>query len=316
VLSTDSQKVRGAESYPHLELQCPRCRADIRSLDCESCGLSMQVEQGVVQALPLERAAHYGHFIQEYEGIRAAEGRGAADDSYYLGLPYEDTTGRNREQWRIRAKSFDCLLRKVLEPVGSDLMVLDIGAGNCWMGFRLALEGHRPVAVDLLRNDRDGLAAAVHYDKYLVKAFPRFEAEMTRLPFAAEQFDVVVFNASFHYAESYVATLGEALRCLKIGGRVVLCDTPWYSCEESGQRMIAERQAAYLRRYGTASASIASLEYLTDERLSQLERRFSIQWQIHQPSYGLSWKMRPMMAKIRGRREPSRFRIYVAKRNG
>jgi ubiquinone/menaquinone biosynthesis C-methylase UbiE len=193
---------------------------------------------------------------------------------------------------------------------------LDLGAGNCWMSFRLALEGQHPVAVDLLTNDRDGLAAAAHYDRYLAEPFPRFQAEMTRLPFAAEQFNIVVFNASFHYAEDYEATLSEALRCLKIGGRVILCDTPWYSCEESGQRMIAERQASYLRSYGTASASIASLEYLTDERLSQLEKRFSIRWEVHQPSYGLSWKMRPLMAKIRGRREPSRFRLYVAKRNG
>ena len=91
------------------------------------------------------------------------------------------------------------------------------------------------------------------------------------MPFQDEQFDAVIFNASFHYAEDYVATLREALRCVKTGGMVIISDTPWYSCDESGRRMVAERRSSFLERYGTASDSIKSLEYLTDERLRTLE---------------------------------------------
>lgn len=298
-----------------VALRCPRCFAPVGTLDCGKCGFQMRIEDGVVQALLPERAMHYAHFIEDYEGIRAAEGRGSNTDDYYLGLPYNDTSGRNRKQWEIRARSFEHLMKDVLAPAGSRLKVLDLGAGNCWMSFRLALAGYQPVAVDLLVNRQDGLAAGAHYERHLPQPIPRFQAEMTRLPFRDREFDAIVFNASFHYSEDYEATLREALRCLKDGGRVIISDTPWYSREESGQQMIAERQASFIQRYGTASDSVAALEYLTDERLRKLEAQLSIQWTTHSPNYGFQWKMRPVVAKLRRRREPSRFRIYVAKRN-
>jgi ubiquinone/menaquinone biosynthesis C-methylase UbiE len=298
-----------------IALRCPRCFAPVDALDCAACGFKMRVEDGVVRALLPERAKHYAHFIEDYESIRAAEGRGSDSDDYYLGLPYNDASGRNRKQWEFRARSFEHLMKDVLVPAGSRLKALDLGAGNCWMSYRLALAGHQPVAVDLLVNRQDGLAAGAHYDRHLPQSIPRFQAEMTRLPFRDGQFDAIVFNASFHYSEDYEATLREAFRCLKDGGRVIVSDTPWYSREESGQRMIAERQAAFIQRYGTASDSVASLEYLTDERLHKLAAQLSIRWTAHSPNYDFKWKMRPIVAMLRRRREPSRFRIYVAKRD-
>jgi SAM-dependent methyltransferase len=144
--------------------------------------------------------------------------------------------------------------------------------------------------------------------------FPRFRVELTRLPFQNEQFDAVVFNASFHYAEDYAATLREAIRCVRRRGLVVVCDTPWYSREESGRRMVAERRIAFLERFGTASDSIRSLEFLTDDRLRELEEQLSIHWTVHSPWYGFKWVMRPLVARLCNRREPSRFRIYVARK--
>lgn len=276
----------------------------------------MQISEGIVHALPPERVAHYAKFVAEYEHIRAAEGRGSQSEEYYLGLPYEDATGRNSSQWRIRARSFDGLLKHVFNPEDRRGTILDLGAGNCWMSYRLALLGYRPIAVDLLTNEQDGLGAGAHYGKHLPICFPRFQAELTRLPFRDGQFDAIVFNASFHYSEDYETTLAEALRCLRVGGRVIVSDTPWYSRDESGKQMIAERRAAFLKGYGTASDSVKSIEYLTDERLRALEEKLSIQWTVHTPWYGFKWGMRPWMAKFRGKREPSRFRLYVAPKHG
>lgn len=95
---------------------------------------------------------------------------------------------------------------------------------------------------------------------------------------------------------------------------MIVSDTPWYSSEESGRRMVAERDALFLERYGTASNSIRSLEYLTDERLRALEQQLHIQWNIHSPRYGLKWAVRPIVANLRNRREPSRFRIYTTRK--
>lgn len=298
-----------------VRMQCPRCRTDLIGLSCMQCGLRLWTSHGIVHALPPERVAHFARFMADYERIRAAEGRGSESKEFYLGLPYKDNSGRNSGQWHIRAQSYQCLINHVLETPGRRRTVLDIGAGNCWMSFRLALLGYRPIAVDLLTNEDDGLGAAVHYRDALPEFFPRFQAEITRLPFQSEQFDVVIFNASFHYSEDYEASLREAFRCLRRGGMVVISDTPWYSREESGREMVAERHAAFLQRYGTASGSIRSLEFLTDERLRALEEQLSIQWTAFSPRYGLKWAMRPLMARLRGRREPSRFRIYTARKD-
>jgi hypothetical protein len=46
-----------------------------------------------------------------------------------------------------------------------------------------------------------------------------------------------------------------------------------------------------------------------------LEARFSIQWTSHTPPYGFRWAMRPLVAKLRNKREPSQFRIYVARKD-
>ncbi|WP_426688584.1 class I SAM-dependent methyltransferase [Rhodanobacter ginsengiterrae] len=293
-----------------IRLRCPRCATAIDTLACPACRFAIVIDDGIAHALPPESAAHHARFIADYQRIRTAEGRGSESEDFYLALPYRDTTGKNRRQWQMRARSHDYIVRHLLK--GS--RILDLGAGNGWMSFRLALAGHRPCAVDLLTNDRDGLGAARHYRAHLATLFPRFQAEICRLPFADEQFDVAVFNASFHYAEDGEASLREALRCVRKGGTVIISDTPWYARDESGRQMLAERREAFLRRHGTAADAIASLGYLTDERLRRLGDALSIRWDVHRPWYGPSWAMRPLVAKLRGRREPSKFRLYVARK--
>lgn len=324
-LAKDAVHSRGSV----LELRCTVCGAYMGSLPpdkpteapifhCSRCGFQMRNENGIWQALTPERLRHFSQFIDDYQTIRAAEGRGSLDADFYQRLPYQDVTGKNVWQWKIRARTFDLLIKRVLPRLlrndKESGTILDLGAGNGWMSYRLSLARYTPVAVDLLTNDQDGLGAAVHFKKHLKSLFPRFRAEMSALPFADNQFDAVIFNASFHYAENYEASMHEALRCTKTHGAIIIADSPWYSADESGQQMVSERQAAFRQKYGTASDSIASLEYLTDERLERLEQVFHLQWQQDTPFYGLQWTMRPLWAKLRGKREPSRFRIYSARK--
>jgi SAM-dependent methyltransferase len=276
----------------------------------------MVKERSVWRALPASRLAYYAKFMREYQAVREAEGRGSSDAEYYLALPYRDLSGRNQDQWTIRARTYSFMERKVLPQLERSrpgaLKILDLGAGNAWLSYRVALRGHLPVAIDLLASELDGLGAAVYYQQKLPALFPRFQAELDCLPFTDSQFDVAIFNASFHYSEDYARTLGEAVRCLRNGALVMITDTAWYQHDHSGQRMLMERRSAFLARYGFPSDGLASLEYLTDSRLAALEQQFGIRWKIYSPFYGWRWAMRPFAAKLKGRREPSRFRIYAA----
>jgi SAM-dependent methyltransferase len=285
-------------------------------LACEQCDFILQHDRGIWLALPPDRARHYNRFMTDYQIVRATEGRGSSDAAFYLALPYRDLSGRNQAQWNIRAQTYRYIehdLLPALHPEGTHLDILDLGAGNGWLSYRLATQCHRPVAVDLLVNNTDGLGAASHYLQKLQVLFPRFQAELDRLPFEDAQFDCAIFNASFHYSEDYAQTLAEALRCIRKGGHVIVADSPWYAKDESGRQMLNERRASFQQHFGFPSDGLSSQEYLTDERLGDLEKLFGIRWQIHRPNYGLRWAMRPVVAKLNGRREPSSFRIYSAR---
>jgi len=296
-----------------MKLICPECKAVSVDLDsvcergcpCARCGFPLRKTGGIVRALAPQRQSFYQRFLGDYATIRRAEGRGSDDREYYRALPYKDLSGKNRDQWRIRARSYRYFERNLLQQRGLD--ILDLGAGNGWMSYRLSQRGDRPVAVDIFPDPLDGLAAATQYG-----TFPTVEAEFDRLPFADGQFDLTVFNSSFHYSTNYQATLSEARRCLKPSGRIVILDTPLYKLREHGERMRAERHAYFQAQYGFASDSIPSLEFLHELQLSELSRELRLRWQIYQPWYGWKWHLRPWKARLKGSRPPSRFCILEA----
>ena len=126
------------------------------ALPCSRCEFALTSQDGIWKALPVRRAQYFRQFVDEYQTVRAAEGRGSLDSNFYLELPFADLSGRNCWQWEIRARSYHYFVRRILPALGTgSLRILDLGAGNGWLSHRLALLGHRPVAVDLLVNPQD-----------------------------------------------------------------------------------------------------------------------------------------------------------------
>jgi SAM-dependent methyltransferase len=320
-LTTVEAVLAGREAY----LLCRSCRTPLvllstfdesTSVLCLSCGVRTHRQNGIWVCLSPEKAHVYEQFVREYEYVRAAEGRGSFDPAYYLALPYEDLSSKMTKQWKIRARTYDYMKHYIIETratrQGCPLRILDLGAGNGWLSYRLALLGHSPVAIDLLVNDQDGLGAAKHFSSSPSALFPRVQATSEQLPLPSRSFDLAIFNASFHYSEDYSLTLAEAIRCLRPGGTVVIADTPWYSSYGSGEKMVIEKRAHFRAAYGFASCSIASQEFLTSERLNALAKEFNLSWQTLKPFYGIQWALRPLRAKLSHRRTPSHFHIYVA----
>jgi len=184
------------------------------------------------------------------------------------------------------------------------------------MSYRLALAGHHPCAVDLLDNIYDGLGAARRYFPYLRDPFPLFQAEMDRLPFADGQFDLAIFNASWHYSENYEITLEEVTRCLRRPGHLLIVDTPLYYHDESGLRMLEEKYQAFQKETGFRSDSIRSRGYITPALLEGLGRLGRFEWGLHKAWYGVGWALRPVRAFLSRKREPSKFVIACATLSG
>jgi SAM-dependent methyltransferase len=161
--------------------------------------------------------------------------------------------------------------------------------------------------VDLLVNDLDGLGTW----KYYQHSFTPIQAEFNHLPIMDSFADVAIFNASFHYSENYEETLKEALRVVGDEGAIAIMDTPIYRRQASGEKMVAEREAAFLAHYGFASDALESENFLTYQQVRELGDSLGIQWLYFRPFYGLRWFLRPLKALLTGKREPAKFHLVV-----
>jgi SAM-dependent methyltransferase len=287
---------------------CPRCRTSIGPLlsekvTCSRCTHNYLRIDGIWHLVGRESEAAVDRFLQDYTAIRHAEGRGSESPDYYRLLPQPTPGDPLAWQWAMRAATWSHVVRRVLPTLGPGLRVLDLGAGVGWLSNRLSLLGHLPIAIDLSVDDRDGLGAARHFGANWL----RVQAEFDHLPLTDGQADLVVLNASFHYSTDYKTTLTEARRVLKPGGHVLILDSPVYRHEASGQQMVAERHADFERRFGTRSDTVAAVEYLTEDMLAYLSSDIGISWSRSIANYGWRWRLRPLKARLRRTREPSRF---------
>ena len=258
-----------------------------------------------------ERQAVFQQFIQEYEAVRKAEGRGSTSAAFYQGLPYHHPEKAAAADWRVRAASFKAFVNRVLIPyeqlIGRALRILDLGAGNGWLSNRLAARGHQVAAVDLTTNDFDGLGCCRYYETQFLPV----QAEYDYLPFASRSADLALFNASLHYSTGYEKTLGESLRVLDTNGRLIILDTPFYHDKTSGEKMVQERQSQFVQKYGFPSNVLASENYLTYRRLAGLAADLDLVYQILTPFYGMGWALHPWKNRLLGRREPAKFHLVV-----
>jgi SAM-dependent methyltransferase len=254
-------------------------------------------------------------FRRDYGAHRAAEGR-SYQGGELLRLPYL-RTGPLARQWRIRARTFDAFLRWVVRPMalsaGRPLRILDLGAGNGWLSCRLAREGHACTAVDVREDAVDGLGAAA---PLLREArFDCLIASFDDLPLPADSADLAVFNASLHYATDLEAVLAEAARVVRPGGTIAILDSPFYASGSDGEAMVAEKHAGARERFGERAGALLALpfiEFLTRERLNRASAGLGLAWRRRRVRYPLWYELRPLAARLRRKRAPSRFDLWTA----
>lgn len=211
-------------------LRCPHCRGHFavenrgpaRALRCVDCALRFAINNGIPQLLKPERAGSLDEYCMRYDRLRLQEGWASTRPDFYLHLPHEDRTGRHVSEWRLRAKSFGRLQKWIEKNYRRQrLRILDAGAGSGWMS-RLLAEAHEVLATDVNAGPH-GLAA------HAQRRFMAVQAELDCLPLASHSFDLVIANASAHYANDARRFFAEAGRVLRPGGRLIVMDSPVYA---------------------------------------------------------------------------------------
>lgn len=297
----------------HWPVPCPSCGHPIElgaaPITCAGCGDVAAPLDGVWRRIAPERRDVVEAFLTDYSRVRRAEGRDASDPARWAALPHTPDDDPLAGQWRMRSVSWRHVRHRVVDELPPGCDVLDLGAGVGWLANRLQELGHHPCAVDLSADSLDGLGAAVGAGA----AWPCVQAEFDRLPFLDGAADLAVFNASFHYAPDPLAALLEVRRVLRPGGVVVVMDSPLYRSEAAGREMVAERRADFVRRFGTRSDHLGSIEFLTEAMVAHLAEQAGVRWSRSVAWYGWPWWWRPYRARLHRRREPSRFVTLVGR---
>jgi SAM-dependent methyltransferase len=261
-------------------------------------------------------------FIEAYGQHRTEEGYEGLSDAELLALPYLQT-GALAAIWQIRARTFRRFEREIVNPradaLNRRLTVLDVGAGNGWLSYRLSLLGHSCTALDLRASGGDSLRTAARYANHLPTMFGRSAGDFSSLPFADRQFDIVAFNASLHYALDLATVLSEGQRVLHPNGRIAILDSPFYASSAHGEAMVAEKRRNAGRMFGDRSDVLLGLpfiEYLTDDRLRSASTERGLVWRRFRVRYPLRYELRPIVAAFTRKRPPSRFDLWVGRVGG
>ena len=256
-------------------------------------------------------------FASEYASHRAAEGRGYRGRALF-DLPYV-SDGPLARQWQVRARTFEAFMRRVLRPMavraGRTLTLLDLGAGNGWLSYRVAAEGHRAYALDIRNDEVDGLGAATPFVRRYPDRIECLVAPFDEVPLPPASVDIALFNAAIHYATDLGTVLREAQRVVRPGGAIAILDSPFYKSEADGHAMVAEKRRDAGDRFGSRAAPLMSLpfiEFLTAERLACAAPE--LRWRRHRVRYPLHYELRSIRALLLGKRRPSRFDLWVAER--
>jgi SAM-dependent methyltransferase len=251
-------------------------------------------------------------FAIDYARHRAAEGRGLRGEAL-RSLPYL-RSGPLAAQWSVRARSFEGFIRYVVKRQARALHVLDLGAGNGWLSYRVARLGHSAVALDIRGDEVDGLRAAGDLLRDAPFLFQRVIGSFEDLPFEAQTFDIAVFNASLHYARDLAKVLHETARVTRHGGVIVILDSPFYRRERDGEAMIREKHKTGQMHFGARTGVLLGqnfIEYLTRDRLAAA--RPELVWSRRRIRYPLWYEFRWMRAWLRSERHPSRFDLWTAR---
>jgi len=292
-------------------LVCPVCRMPLSlasgSERCKRCGEPCSRTDRLYRLLSRDAAAATSTFLEQFRVVRRADGHGPRTIAQYRALPNVPDDDAEVGEWRIRRESYQTVCCRLPQLAGRALRILDVGAGNGWLCNRFARAGHHPVAVDLSTDPDDGLLASCAY----TDRFPLVQAHFDALPFEPGQFDLVIMNASLHYARDPVWTLCEANRQVAPGGALVVMDSPIFRNPSHGEAMVSQQLTRLQTRYGIVNPVRPGLGFLTFTLLQQAASAIGRRARFVASRGPLPWRLRRHLARARLGRPAAAFGVWA-----
>ncbi len=231
-------------------------------------------------------------FLEAYAALRRGEGRADIAPGELLALPSVAQDDERSGEWRERGRSL-AWLSNWLEERDLSGPILDCGAGNCWLSWNLMKLGFNVCALDLSDDRFDGLGAGEHFIGRREQYFARVQSSFNELPIADASIGLVIFNGALHYTKSLNETIGEALRVLVPGGKIIIMDSPVYRTRWSGEKMIRERGGPEGARF------------LVRSEILEIAKTRKLSVTMHPRNHGVFHLIRRMVQALRLGREPA-----------
>ena len=126
--------------------------------------------------------------------------------------------------WKDVSRMFDMAMQE-MNLSGSE-EVLDVGAGQGWACKYFAAKGCKVMAVDIVADESYGLGRSWAIMEQAGVYFSPMLGDGENLPFPDAKFDIVFFFGALHHFKDIDRVLGQVMRVLKPGGRIIAAGEP------------------------------------------------------------------------------------------
>ncbi len=157
-----------------------------------------------------------------YIAVRKKEGR-LYPDSIVKNLPSFSRDKALREEWAVRKKSFDKLIKYI--KAKNFKFVLEVGCGNGWLTNGITAKCNSTVTGLDLNSAELKQAARTFADNERVKFV---YGNIFENIFPEGSFDLILFAASIQYFKNLNEILNTALRLIKPDGEIHIIDSKFY----------------------------------------------------------------------------------------
>jgi len=187
----------------------------------------------------------FSDFEKNYLAVREIEKRILTPEEIKR-LPYPRSDSPDSNLWEIRRKNIKRFLNYLADQ--KPQRILDIGCGNGFFTNMLAAQGHKVVGVDVNFTELKQAAFVFHDQK-----INWYYLDILHEPLPEERFEIITFNASFHYFNDQEMLLSKCFTLLKPGGEIHILDSPFY--KENEREEAQKRSHAYFKSLNVETMS-------------------------------------------------------------
>jgi 2-polyprenyl-3-methyl-5-hydroxy-6-metoxy-1,4-benzoquinol methylase len=203
---------------------CPVCRTPlINEKDRLACSNDHEYHfsDNVLILLEEKKRKKIDEYIAKYFEYKKNDGTLSVIAEDFQRLPYIRDSGNSKE-WKFRKYSLE-IINKLTKGLKIKT-ALEFGPYNGWLTNQLVENGFDVTAIDYFNDELTGLKAIKHYNN---KWLP-VQMDIRDLSIIRYKYDLIIFNHSLHFFNSYANIIKDAKELLNAGGVIIILGIPVY----------------------------------------------------------------------------------------